>query len=64
MNAAIESRPKNEQAIVIGVSNFEKLYGNFQAVKGISFNIKKGEIFGLIGPMAQAKPPLSMCLAA
>ncbi|HKC34526.1 MAG TPA: ABC transporter ATP-binding protein, partial [Chitinophagaceae bacterium] len=30
-------------------------YGNFQAVKGISFDVKEGEIFGLLGPNGAGK---------
>jgi len=32
-----------------------KNYGTFSAVKGISFKVKKNEIFGLIGPNAAGK---------
>ncbi|KAH0563704.1 hypothetical protein KQX54_004906 [Cotesia glomerata] len=31
------------------VQELEKYYGNFQAVKGINFRVKKGECFGLLG---------------
>jgi ABC-2 type transport system ATP-binding protein len=55
LNAQIETRQKGETDTVIGVHNFEKFYGDFQAVKGISFNIQKGEIFGLIGPDGAGK---------
>jgi len=37
------------------VKNLVKSYGEIQAVKGISFNISKGEIFGLIGPNGAGK---------
>jgi ABC-2 type transport system ATP-binding protein len=40
---------------VVGVKNLVKNYGDFQAVKDISFNIDKGEIFGLIGPNGAGK---------
>jgi len=40
---------------VVKVRNLVKNYGDFQAVKGISFNIEKGEIFGLIGPNGAGK---------
>ncbi|HEY9777760.1 MAG TPA: ATP-binding cassette domain-containing protein [Planktothrix sp.] len=40
---------------VIEVANFVKNYGDFQAVKGISFSVQKGEIFGLIGPDGAGK---------
>ena len=37
------------------VRDLEKDYGNFRAVKGITFAVKEGEIFGLIGPNAAGK---------
>jgi ABC-2 type transport system ATP-binding protein len=43
-----------EQAI-IKVSNLVKKYGDFTAVKGISFEVKEGEIFGLLGPNGAGK---------
>ena len=41
----------------IFVENIIKRYGTFEAVKGISFEVKDGEIFGLLGPMAPARAP-------
>lgn len=32
-----------------------KFYGNFEAVKGISFTVQRGEIFGLLGPNGAGK---------
>jgi len=40
---------------IIEVSNLVKNYGDFQAVKGISFEVKEGEIFGLLGPNGAGK---------
>lgn len=40
---------------IISVKNLVKNYGNFQAVKGISFDVKEGEIFGLLGPNGAGK---------
>ena len=37
------------------VSNLIKKYKNFEAVKGLSFNIKEGEIFALVGPNGVGK---------
>lgn len=37
------------------VKNFVKNYGPLEAVKGISFSVNKGEIFGLIGPNGAGK---------
>ena len=36
--------------IIISVKDLKKKYGNFEAVKGISFDVLEGEIFGLLGP--------------
>lgn len=40
---------------IISVNNLLKNYGNFQAVKGISFEVYEGEIFGLLGPNGAGK---------
>ena len=39
----------------VEVNNLVKNYGSIQAIKGISFNIDQGEIFGLIGPNGAGK---------
>lgn len=40
---------------IIKVQDLTRNYGNFQAVKGISFEVKEGEIFGLLGPNGAGK---------
>ncbi len=40
---------------IISVKDLVKNYGNFQAVKGISFDVNEGEIFGLLGPNGAGK---------
>jgi len=40
---------------MIKVSNLKKSYNTFQAVKGISFQVHEGEIFGLLGPNGAGK---------
>lgn len=40
---------------IISVENLVKNYGSFKAVKGISFEVKEGEIFGLLGPNGAGK---------
>ncbi|HTQ28280.1 MAG TPA: ABC transporter ATP-binding protein [Puia sp.] len=43
------------QHSIISVKNLHKKYGDFEAVKGISFEVKQGEIFGLLGPNGAGK---------
>ena len=40
---------------ILEVQNLVKNYGDFQAVKGVSFNIEEGEIFSLLGPNGAGK---------
>jgi ABC-2 type transport system ATP-binding protein len=42
-------------APILEVENLVKKYGNFEAVKGISFTVEEGEIFGLLGPNGAGK---------
>lgn len=43
------------QRTIISVKNLQKNYGSFEAVKGISFDVFEGEIFGLLGPNGAGK---------
>jgi ABC-2 type transport system ATP-binding protein len=40
---------------ILTVRDLRKKYGDFEAVKGISFSVKKGEVFGLLGPNGAGK---------
>lgn len=40
---------------IIEVKDITKVYGNQTAVEGVSFHIKKGEIFGFLGPSGSGK---------
>jgi ABC-2 type transport system ATP-binding protein len=40
---------------ILEVENLVKKYGTFEAVKGISFQVEEGEVFGLLGPNGAGK---------
>jgi len=40
---------------IVAVSGLRKRYGSLEAVKGISFEVAEGEIFGLLGPNGAGK---------
>ncbi|MEM2838860.1 MAG: ABC transporter ATP-binding protein [Thermoplasmata archaeon] len=48
---------------IVEVRKLVKDYGNFHAVKGISFDVNEGEIFGLIGPNGAGKTTTLRVLA-
>ena len=41
--------------VAIEVEDLRKAYGSHQAVRGISFTVRRGEIFGLLGPNGAGK---------
>jgi len=40
---------------VIHVAGLHKAYGDFEAVRGIDFDVEEGEVFGLLGPNGAGK---------
>ena len=46
---------KESNGYILEVKNLSVFYGNFQAVKEVSFSVKEGEIFGLLGPNGAGK---------
>lgn len=48
---------------ILSIHNIQKSYGDFQAVKGISFDVRKGEIFSLLGPNGAGKTTLISMLS-
>ena len=47
---------------VIQVSGIRKAYGPVVAVDGVSFDVRRGEIFGLVGPNGAGKTTTMECL--
>jgi len=47
--------PQKNREIIIRVENLEYSYKGVKAVDGISFSVKKGEIFSFLGPNGAGK---------
>jgi ABC-2 type transport system ATP-binding protein len=47
--------PRDGRPVHVEVQNVVKTFGEHEAVKGVSFTIGKGEIFGLLGPNGAGK---------
>src|SRR5437867_1009729 len=54
--------PRGETAL-IRVENLSKRFGDIRAVDGISFEVRKGEVYGLLGPNGAGKTTTLSMLA-
>jgi ABC-2 type transport system ATP-binding protein len=48
--------------VVIAVEHLEKRYGDLVAVRDVSFEVRRGEIFGILGPNGSGKTTTVECL--
>jgi ABC-2 type transport system ATP-binding protein len=54
----------SDRDTVLEARDFVKNYGDVKAVRGVSFSVEKGEIFGLIGPDGGGKTSLMRSLVS
>lgn len=53
---------KLEEGVLLSVRDLKMYFGGLKAVDGLSFDVKKGEIFGLIGPNGAGKTTVFNCI--
>ena len=52
----------NDEEYILKVENIHKKYGNVEVLKGVSFNVRKGETLVFIGPSGTGKSTLLRCI--
>jgi ABC-2 type transport system ATP-binding protein len=62
-NVELRAPGGEEQKLALNVKDLWKRYGTVEAVRGITFEVAKGEIFGLIGPDGAGKTSTFQILA-
>jgi lipooligosaccharide transport system ATP-binding protein len=55
---------QEEQTHMIVARGLTKVYGDFTAVDGIDFEVRKGEAFGLLGPNGAGKSTTMKMIAS
>jgi len=51
----IDNEPNDTHDHIIEADRLAKRYGDFTAVNGVSFRVRRGEVFGLLGPNGAGK---------
>lgn len=54
-NTDLHVQVGNPTEHVIQVTDLKRRFGDFYAVKGVTFNVSRGEVFGLLGPNGAGK---------
>ena len=60
MSAALAAGPD----IAINVEGLSKSFGGREVVHDLSMQVKRGTIYGFLGPNGSGRPPPSACSAA
>ena len=58
---AVDARASDARDVVLRVAGLRKRYGDQEVVRGLSFEIRRGECFGLLGPNGAGKTTTLRC---
>jgi ABC-2 type transport system ATP-binding protein len=62
LNADTDDKPSAAPAAAVSVADLWKRYGVTEAVRGVSFEVGPGQIFGLLGPNGAGKTTTLECI--
>ena len=61
MSGTAGRKARADRDVVLAVSGLRKFYGDNEVVRGLSFEIRRGECFGLLGPNGAGKTTTLRC---
>ena len=61
VTSAVDARASDARDVVLRVAGLRKRYGDQEVVRGLSFEIRRGECFGLLGPNGAGKTTTLRC---
>ena len=53
----MEAENANQAEVLIEVSGIKKYFGSIKAVDDVSFEVRRGDILGFMGPTARVSQP-------
>ena len=62
LNAGTDDKPNASSAAAVSVADLWKRYGATEAVRGVSFEVGVGQVFGLLGPNGAGKTTTLECI--
>jgi polar amino acid transport system ATP-binding protein len=57
-----ESTDKSETDLIVSLTDVNQSFGDIRVIKGISFDVAKGEVICIIGPSGSGKSTLLRCI--